>query len=229
VFGAFFDFVADMGRFRGVDAERLRGRISRVDGEPEYLRARGARRGAVLVTAHLGSFEVGMAALRAVEPAVTVVFKRDASAAFEAIRSELRGKLGIKEAAVDDGWATLIKLKEALQADEVVALQGDRAMPGQRSASVPFFSGHLRVPAGPVTLARLVGSPIVPVFTAREADGKYSVELAKPIWVGDDEPDEVALRQLAAAIEARVARCPEQWLVLHRAFEEDREGGENVG
>jgi KDO2-lipid IV(A) lauroyltransferase len=109
-------------------------------------------------------------------------------------------------------------------------MQGDRAMPGQRSQTVPLLHGSVRLPTGPVKLAQLTGSPIVPVFVVRTAGGRYEVHLCEAIDVNDVDADatggnpvDVALRALAARIETFIAKYPQQWLVLEPAFTEDEQ------
>jgi len=221
----FYQFVADIGRCSRESNDELFARIEAVEGEATFKAARRAGRGAVLVTAHMGSFEVGLGALRHIEPRIRVVFKRDASGPFESMRAAMRRKLGILETPIDDGLAAWADLRHALLNDEIVVLQGDRAVPGQRSLVVPFLHGHLRIPTGPLRLARLTGSPIIPVFTVRSGDGRYRVSLHSPIDpnIGTDTGglQDPGVMAIARAIESMVARHPEQWLVLHRAFEED--------
>jgi KDO2-lipid IV(A) lauroyltransferase len=153
------------------------------------------------------------------------VFKRDAFGGFERIRSRVRAVLGVHEAPIDDGFASLVKLRDALLADQVIVMQGDRAMPGQRSQVVPFLSGHLRLPLGPVRLAELTGSPIVPVFVVPTDRGGFDVHLCEPIYVDRDAPPvdgvDPALLAFAGAMERFVSRHARQWLVLDRAFVED--------
>ncbi|MFZ4574750.1 MAG: lysophospholipid acyltransferase family protein [Phycisphaerales bacterium] len=224
VIGSFCEFLTDMGSCSHASREELLSRVDAVHGEREYLAARAERRGAVLVTAHMGSFELGLAALSRVEPRVHVVFQRDASGAFDAMRSRVRSRLGVIESPIDDGVGSWLGLREALVNDGVVVLQGDRAVPGQRSQVVPFLHGHLRIPTGPVRLARITGSPIVPVFTVRNARGGREVLLFPPIdpAAGEGSEPDVTVLAVAAAIETVVQRYPEQWLVLRRAFEEDQ-------
>ena len=231
VVGNFYDFVVDVGRARALSVEQLRAKIVGVDGHDRYLACRAAKRGAVLVTAHMGSFEVGLAALSEFERAIHVVFKRDPFAAFERIRAELRTRIGVYEAAIDDGWKTLMQLRAALENDEAIVLQADRAMPGQRAQRVAVCGGHLSLPIGPVTLARIVGSPIVPVFCVREGRG-FRVHLLDPIDVSADQPSSFddAVNAIGRAIERFISRYPDQWLVLEPAFVEDRPGdGERIG
>jgi lauroyl/myristoyl acyltransferase len=213
----------------------LSSRIERVEGEADYLAARRSGRGAVLVTAHMGSFEVGLAALRGVEKQVHVVFKRDAFGAFDRIRSRARSMLGVQEAPIGDGFLSLLRLRDVLVADGVVVMQGDRAFPGQRSQVVPFLSGHMSLPLGPVKLAQITGSPIVPVLVVRGERGRFRVHLAPPIHADHADPAapapdgvDPALRAIAKSMEPIVARYPEQWLMLGRAFVEDQEGDDRA-
>ena len=223
---SFHRFVADVGWSARASAAMVRSRIELVRGEEAYAAARRAGRGALLVTAHMGSFEAGLAALTNAERRVHVVYKRDASGPFEAMRARMRRVLGVVEAPIDDGLATWVNLRRALLDDQVVVMQADRAMPGQRSAVVPFLSGRLRVPTGAVRLARLTASPIVPVFTVRLPSGNFAVHLLEAIEpglganaAGGCDPAVIAVSR---AIESMVAAYPTQWLVLGRAFEEDR-------
>jgi KDO2-lipid IV(A) lauroyltransferase len=225
VVSSFVDFVVDVGEVRGWSPTRLRGRVAESFGVESYIAARRANPGAIHVTAHKGSLEVGLAALRDVEPRVHVVFKRDAFGTFEKLRSEMRATLGVNELAVDDGWQTLMAMRSALESDEVIVMQGDRAMPGQRAQPVRVRGGQLLLPVGPATLARLTGSPIVPDFTIRRPDGRFEVHLLEPIVVDPDAPLvgglEPALVAIGAAIDRFLARYPQQWLVLEPAFAED--------
>jgi len=227
VVGNFYDFVIDVGQSGKSSAQELCDRIESVEGIEGYHAARARQRGALFVTAHMGAFEVGLAALRQWEPKVHVVFKRDGFGGFERIRSRVRAMLNVIEEPIDDGFASLVRLRDSLNANEVVVMQGDRAMPGQRAQMVPFLHGHLRLPVGPVKLAQLTGSPIIPVFLVRGKRGGFSVHLADAIDVDPlaqpIDGIDPALRALARTIESFVARFPEQWLVLNHAFVEDAE------
>lgn len=231
VIGSFYDFVLDMGRASRLTAEQLANLVESVEGLDAYRALRGARRGAILVTAHLGTFEAGLAALAGEEPKVRVVFKRDSAAAFERLRSRLHAALGVIENPIDDGLTSWLALREALLNDEVVVMQGDRAVPGQKSEVVPFLHGHVRLPTGPVRLAHLTGSPIIPVFAVPTGRGKYRVLLKDAIDVASVDAEFLAdggaavgsraLRVLADAIAEVVAANPHQWLALEAVFHED--------
>ncbi|MBC7835819.1 MAG: lysophospholipid acyltransferase family protein [Phycisphaerales bacterium] len=225
VVNSFYEFVIDIGQSSRESVDQLLARIERVEGEGAYRSLRIQGRGTVLVTAHMGSFEVGLAALKRVEQRVHVVYKRDVTRTFESMRAKMRQTLGIIEAPIDGGLSTWMSLRDALLNGDVVVMQADRAMPGQKSAVVPFLHGHLRIPTGAVRLARLTGSPIVPVCTVRLASGRFAIHLHPAIEPGrsGDIPDsnDPTVLAVGKAIESMVATNPTQWLVLGAAFEED--------
>lgn len=230
---SFYRFCCDMGRSIGLSGEQLMDKVEAIDGDSTYLAARSPGRGAIVVTAHMGSFEVGMAALRMRErKRIHVVFRRDPFATFERQRSELRRRLGVEEAPVDEGWTVWVRLRDALLADEVVVLQGDRVMPGQKGERVPFLGGHTLLPSGPIKLAMATGAPIVPVFTVRTPEGKIRLFIEPPIEVGPNtgaSGPHPAMLRWAAVLEKYVRRYPDQWLMLQPVLCEDAEIGARTG
>ena len=222
---SFYDFVAGLGRAQRDPADQLAARTTVVRGADAYRAARAAGRGAVLVTAHLGDFEGGLAEVRKIEPRVHVVFRRDRAGAFEAARADLHRRLGVHETPIDDGLSSWLALRDALQNNGVVLLQGDRAEAGQKHLDAPFLGGHLRVPVGPAKLALMTGAPLIPVFALRTPAGAVHVELHEPIAVPDGAAVTDATHGFARRLEHVVRRHPEQWHVLWPACVEDAEPG----
>ncbi|MAE67864.1 MAG: hypothetical protein CMJ18_26720 [Phycisphaeraceae bacterium] len=226
IIASFLQFVYDIGRCGRMSRAAIKSEIESVEGVEAYNDARSKRVGVIVVTAHLGCFEVGIVGLLDREPNVHVVFSRDRMHRFERLRSEHHRRLGVIEARVDDGLATWIGLRDALAADHAVLIQGDRVMPGHQGVRMPFLDGHLLVPAGPVKLALATGAPIVPTFALRTPSGKVRIMMEPAIEVtadgrsiGVEHPGMIALTEV---IERYVRAHPEQWLVLHRAWCEDQ-------
>jgi KDO2-lipid IV(A) lauroyltransferase len=221
VLGNFYDFVCDVGLSQRLSMSRLLSRIESVQGHPNYAAARAMKKGAIIATAHMGSFEIGAAALLQHDQRIHVVFKRDPSR-FEQVRSALRQKLGILEAPVDEGLGLWVRLRDVLMRDEVVMVQSDRVMPGQKGATVPFLHGQVMLPTGPVKLALASGAPIVPVFAVRVPDGRIRICVEEAIIVEPSEQSpHPAMLKLAAVIERYVRQYPDQWLMFDRAFRDE--------
>jgi KDO2-lipid IV(A) lauroyltransferase len=221
VISRFYDFVCEIGQSRGSTPEQLASRIESVDGHDLYQQARELKRGAVLVTAHFGNFEVGLAAICRIEPSVHVVFQRDEMTDFERLRHEMHRRLGVTESPIDEGMASWMSLRDALAADGVVLLQGDRALTGQKSSEVAFFDGHIHMPHGPVRLAMMMNAPLIPVYVVQTGRSRVRIVLDTPIHVCEDTEIEDVLTRLAQSLQRMVASHPDQWHVLHRAWVED--------
>lgn len=222
---SFYLFCCDVGRSLSMSREQLLAQIESADGHEHYTAARALGKGVIVVTAHMGSFEVGLAALRSVERNnIHVVFRRDRFERFERQRSALRARLGVKEAPVDEGWTIWVRLRDALLADDAVVLQGDRVLPGQRGEPVPFFGGTLMLPPGPAKLAVATGAPIVPIVSVRTPGGKVQLFVEPRIEVNSGGADATrdALLRWAAVLERYVRAHPDQWLLLEPALVEDR-------
>ncbi len=219
VVGSFYDFVYDIGTSLNCNRQQLAGRVAAIHGAEEYLAARGLHRGAVLLTAHMGSFEVGLAALPMDEKKIHVVFKRDRMAGFERLRLKLRQSLNVTEAAIDDGWSVWMRLRDALLNDEVVAVQGDRVMPGQKGLRVAIRGGHMLLPTGPFKLALAATAPVIPIFSVRDSDGRVTIFIHKAIQpTADAAGIENAVNEFAAILGRTLGDHPVQWLVLEPAF-----------
>jgi KDO2-lipid IV(A) lauroyltransferase len=216
---SFYDFIFDLARLAKLTPEEARSRVSSVDGREHYETARARGRGVILVTAHLGSFEVALAALTEVEKRVHVVFRRDGMRAFERTRSRFRSLLGVTECPVDDGLDAWARLRDALGAGETVLIQGDRVVAGQPGLPVRFCHARLLAPTGPVKLARLTGASIVPVASVVRQDSSIEIIIAPPIDAPRSPDADAATLQLVVDELAKVVeQYPSQWLTLHRAF-----------
>jgi phosphatidylinositol dimannoside acyltransferase len=201
---------------------------------PFHLRADGLERwtelcasggGFILVTAHVGNWEVGsMVPATAEARAVHVVREAEADPQAQEYIAELIRKQGgglyITHFAEDPRLGLL--LLDALRRGEIVALQGDRPRTGGRVAGVTLFGRPFPLPVGPAVLARAAGVPLVPVFVFREGRRRYRAEIRPPIHVAPaaESPAgiEEALRRFAAELERAIAAEPHQWFCFRRLW-----------
>jgi lauroyl/myristoyl acyltransferase len=222
----FYLVCCDIGKSRHYTVEQLLGLVESVQGREIYLQARAQHKGVIVATAHMGSFEVALAALRSMEEHVHVLFRRDAIDEFDRQRSNLRRRLGVHEVPVDEGWTIWIKLRQVLLEDQVVVIQADRVLSGQKGQLVPFLGGQMEIPFSPIKLALASGSPIIPVFSIRTPAGKIRIQVEEPIHVTaisptNDNPLHRALLELARVLERQLIASPDQWLLLEPAWHQD--------
>jgi lauroyl/myristoyl acyltransferase len=193
---------------------------------PQSRRVAHPGRGFIMVTAHLGNFEVG-SMLPSFEEARRVVVVREPEVDAEAQRyiketlERASGGRWINFFQGDDPLGGLFLL-ETLRQGGIVGVQGDRPHAGGRTVETRLFAQPFALPAGPAALARSAEVPLVPIFVLREGRRAYRIEVAEPIAVArtrDREADvAAAMRRVAAEIERAIAGAPHQWFCFRRLW-----------
>lgn len=175
-----------------------------------------AKKGAIIVTAHTGGWE-SVGSLLAHEYGMPMMFvmypEADAEARSITDRARERAGVRIMHVKEDDPLASLPLLRH-LKDGGVVGIQLDRTFPGMRTHEVSLLGERTAVPAGPMRIAQISGSPLLPVFCARVGYRKYVVEAFEPIPVSrhaDDEERARAAQKLADCLGDFLRRHPTQW------------------
>lgn len=205
------------------------------EGETHWQQLIASGEGCLLVTAHLGHWEVGsfLASSIGLRRVHVVREEEGDPRAQELIRgliAEQEGPTYSVHFARGDDPALSAKLLAALRRGELIALQGDRPRTGARAVEVRLFGQPFCLPAGPAALARAAGAALVPVFVFRTGRGKARVVVRKPIRAvlsADRERDvEAMLRELAGEIEWAIREHPHQWFCFRELWPRPRESAQ---
>lgn len=186
--------------------------------------------GFVMVTAHLGNFEVG-SMLPAFEEdrQVHVVREKEADPEAQAFVQELLFKAGgTRYVTHFEGEHELqgVELLNALRDGGIVGVQGDRPRSGGRVVTSTLFGRPFPLPTGPAALARAAEVPLVPIFVFRVARLHYRIEIRDPIAVartGDRQRDVAeAMGRVATELEWAVSQEPHQWFCFRDVWPRPR-------
>jgi Kdo2-lipid IVA lauroyltransferase/acyltransferase len=219
----------DLFRFAQLPAERLRALV--VDADLATLeplrRAHAEKRRTILITAHLGNWELGAVLAGQADLPLAVVYVPDAFDDAERFRSLLRGAADLEEIPIKPGDAfSSLPILRALDAGRLIALQGDRDF-NDRGVRRRFFGAEASFPIGPFQLARMTGAELVPVFIAYTPDYRFEIELGRPITVertADRDADVArAQERWLEILDAAVRRWPTQWYNFHDFWEQPPE------
>lgn len=184
-------------------------------------KARG--RGLVLISAHLGCWEVlGRWFLSQMDlPVMGVAAEPRIAELTEPLR-RLRESAGIK--LVWRGEAGLPAMRH-LRSGGCLVLLGDHNLKGE-GIDAPFFGRPAHTLLAPARLAVRSGATVATMFCYRDGIGRVVVHADPPIdptpRAGESKADaEVRLTlEYTARIEAAIRRQPGQWLWMHRRWQE---------
>lgn len=173
--------------------------------------SRGGR-GLILVTAHIGNWELLAARLRreGFDGAVVGYKKRRDSSADWLVG--LRASLGVRSLAQDDSPRELLSV---LRSGGGLGLLCDLEVKRLSNAWVPFFGRPALTMTAPAALARASGLPLVPVSCVARGAG-YELRVEEPLELARDRDRRAAEDDLLARLNATYARWirahPEQWV-----------------
>jgi lauroyl/myristoyl acyltransferase len=221
----FFEYgrsVIDVWRLR---SEAFVPKITSFDADEAVLaRVRKNGRGFLLVTGHVGNWEMGAVTLRGHALTPAVVGQPELDPDVEAMRLSLRARLGVESIEIGSSMATAFRVRAAVEAGRAVALLVDRAYP-EDQVVVSYFGRPTPFLRSPALLARFCKCKILPGFFLRSPDGSYFNVWGAPLAADESlSPEEDALRimsRVAADLEAVVRAHPMQWFNFYRFWKDE--------
>ncbi len=182
----------------------------------EYLAAaRTHGHGVIVVTAHLGHWELGGILLAQLSLPMTVVTLDEPSTELTRWRDAFRRHLGIRTVAVGPGREfAFIELVHTLRRNECVAMLVDRPYAGSGTA-VDFFGARAEFSTAPALLAHHTGAAVVPAFVLLNERDRYTAFADPPISMKREASARSGLaestQRIATIFESIIRPHPEQW------------------
>jgi KDO2-lipid IV(A) lauroyltransferase len=220
VFSAFYKYsrnwvdVMLMMRLRG---DRLNALIGRRAGERHLREAMERGNGAILISPHLGNWELGGLGLADMGFRINVLTFREPDEKVNELREKVRSERGIRFIYVDrDDTSPLaiIEAVNALRRNEILALLGDRDG-SSHTAEMDFFGRPAAIPLGAAYLGLASGAPVLPVFVPLEGN-RYATVMEEPIYFsGGHSSHRTAVLEgtgrILRVFERYIRAYPDQW------------------
>ena len=196
-------------------------------GREHFDRMRNDPGGAIILTAHMGSYDLGahlfaqiskrpivMVRAPEVDPQ-TREYEEAHIAAPETLKIDFSTRAN--ELALD--------LLHALQRGEIIAIQGDRVTPGITTLPATLFGRKTSIPAGPFALSMAARVPIYPLFIVRLGRRSYRLIAGPPFSVERTRDRaasfETAVAQWTHELERVIRNAWFQWYAFAPFSEED--------
>lgn len=191
---------------------------TRLEGLEHLHEALALGKGVLVLTGHLGNWELAGAAAAARDYPFFAVGRRQANPLLDARVNEIRERFGGRVIAHRNAVRPVMR---ALREGGLVAFLMDQKALLREAVLSTFFGQPVATNQGLALLALKTGAPVVPGFDER-VGGQHVMR----VWPALEPPGEGSREQrveaftraIDGAIEAAVRRRPEQWFWVHRRW-----------
>jgi predicted LPLAT superfamily acyltransferase len=196
----------------------------------EQLRSmvRNASHGIILLTAHVGNWQMALTALGRIEKKVYLVMRPEDN---RAIRDTL--KVGDAEDYIEiispeQYLGGVLEIMKVLEEGHVVSIMGDRSYTFD-TIDVPFLGTKAYFPFGAFSIAAAAGCPVVVLLTQKESDRKYvfyTSNVIYPCYVNEKDKKNQLRKWVgvyASLLEAFVNKFPYQCFMFHDVWSKQKE------
>jgi KDO2-lipid IV(A) lauroyltransferase len=185
------------------------------DGPVREALARG--RGALILTAHLGNFDL-MGLWAASKFPLTILSKELKDPALNRFWMEKRQASGLRILPAHGSYRDCLRL---LKRNELLGFILDQNMTREEGIFVDFFGRAACTTPGLAVMSAHAGAPVVPVFIVRSGRDRHEVLALPPIDPPPDRKPETIrdyTQRYTLVIEDAVRRHPGQWIWMHRRW-----------
>jgi KDO2-lipid IV(A) lauroyltransferase len=198
--------------------------FERIEGADVLARARARGKGLLLVSGHLGNWELAGSFVAASGVPIEAVARGMENPLFDRYITRTRHSLGMT--IIHDADAVR-RVPRATREGKAVAMLVDQGAVGLASSWVPFFGRQAKTPRGPAVFALRLGAPVVFATALRQPSGKYIMYYEEvPVTpTGDLEADvDRIVADYTSTLERWIRRAPEQYFWHHRRWKHQRAG-----
>jgi predicted LPLAT superfamily acyltransferase len=183
-----------------------------------YLQDMAKGEGGLIIGAHIGNWEIAGHLLKRISKPVHIVM---IDAEYQRIKNLLDNVMTEKKMNIiniSEDMSHLFKIREALLANEIVAIHGDRFLSGSKKITCSFMGENAEFPTGPFYIAMKYKKPVSFVSATKISNSNYLLTATKPTLYPNSGKLDVRkktlkqmLKDYISQIEITLKMHPEQW------------------
>lgn len=184
------------------------------DGEENLLQMAQLKKGGLLLSAHIGNWEIAGHLFKRLNAPLNIVMYDGEREQIKQYMESVTGKRNVKLIIIKNDISHIFEISEALRNNELVCMHADRFIEGNKTITGKFLGSEAKFPLGPFLLAARFKVPVSFVFAMKESNFHYHFFASAPKNYLHLERETGANQVLADFIyemENKVKAYPEQW------------------
>ena len=184
------------------------------DGEEHLRKMVSDQQGGLLLSAHLGNWEIAGHLLKRLGTKINIVMFDGEHRQIKKYLDKVTGERNVNVIVIRNDISHIYEISDAFRNNELVCMHADRFVEGNKTISTNFLGENARFPMGPFILAAKFKVPVSFVFAMKETATHYHFFASGMKDYSGLEKDAVAgqmLEDFAASMEKKVKQYPGQW------------------
>ncbi|CAN5772395.1 lipid A biosynthesis acyltransferase [soil metagenome] len=184
------------------------------DGEQNLVQMAEGGKGGLLISAHIGNYEIAGHFLKRLQTPVNLVMFDGEQEQIKAYLEKVAGKRNMKLILIKNDISHIYAINEALKNNELVCMHADRFVEGNKTVTKSLLGHPAPFPLGPFVLANTFKVPVSFVFAFKENSKHYHLS-ASPLKTYDagnkNEQVNNMLSDYVDAMHKKIKQYPLQW------------------
>lgn len=188
------------------------------EGEQYLQQMADEGKGGIIIGAHAGNWEIAGYLLKRISKPVHVLMYDGERSNIKELFENVKGGESFKTIYIyNNDLSHIYKVSEALRRGEIIAMHGDRFIPGSKTQLCKFFGRDANFPLGPYYLASQFNVPVCFVSTMKETNTLYHFYSMPPMHFPSGTRKDKNHRitemaeKYAQELERMVKKYPMQW------------------
>lgn len=182
------------------------------DGENNLEKILKERKGGILISAHVGNFEIAEYFFSRVDEYSTQIHLVTTDNERQAIKDYLQSvslESNMKFIIVEDDMSHIFKINNALNNNELICFTGDRYFEGNKFLTEKLLGKEANFPAGTFLLGSRLKVPVIFLYIMKETSKHYHFYAERAVFKDRDAQD--LLKKYTESIERILKIHPYQW------------------
>lgn len=184
------------------------------DGEDNLRQITRLQKGGILLSAHIGNWDVAGHLLKRLETRINIVLFDGEHEQIKEYLEGVTGKRNVNLIVIKNDLSHIYAISDAFKNNELVCMHADRFLEGNKTMTEDFLGEKARFPLGPFLLAHTFKVPVSFVFAMKERPLHYhffASEIKEYHGLEKEAALQEMLRHFSQEMENKVKQYPEQW------------------
>lgn len=193
------------------------------DGRHNLEKIVSLKKGGLLLSCHIGNWEVAGHWLKHLNTKVHIVMFDGEHEKIKQYITGVTGERSVNVIVIKEDLSHIYEISEAFERNELVCMHADRFLDGNKTMKANFLGEEANFPMGPFVLATTFKVPVTFVFAMKETWKHYHLFASEIKEYGQGKRDEIMqkmLNEFVAEMETKVRRYPVQWFNYYNFWQQ---------